>query len=359
MPLQFQDMTYGDATAFATAYILSFERLHAARPVDEKITGVISRWPRNYSEPFNIYKKIVDSETGMLVSWIKVSLDNTNLDPKLFYPNDLPADMCIGPGIAQAASVADHRASQASGESEYAMMAKAARERELGNHPAITLKLIGTHPVAQGRGAGSMLMRWLEKFADDNGLPCWVTAAPGKESWQAPAVNATHEIWLEKYKSAASPDLQIPTDTPSSTSRQCNKLDELLSDIAVTGPIVGDADDFEIFICAPPIRITGTALEWWLHSDQRKAYPRLSRIAIDILSIPPESSDAESHFSSTRRTLSWDRERMTCENLAKVECVGNWIREGIIVPKSRGGRGVISSVAVEFGMDTEVEVLLD
>lgn len=41
---------------------------------------------------------------------------------------------------------------------------------------------------------------------------------------------------------------------------------------------------------------------------------------------------------------------MTCENLVKVECVGNWIREGIIVPKSRGGRGVISIVAVEPGM---------
>ncbi|KAJ0133635.1 Uncharacterized protein HZ326_23304 [Fusarium oxysporum f. sp. albedinis] len=90
-----------------------------------------------------------------------------------------------------------------------------------------------------------------------------------------------------------------------------------------------------------------------------KAYPRLSRMAIGILSIPPESSDVESHFSSARRTLSWDRESMTCENLAKVECVGNWMREGIIVPKSHGGRGVISSVAVEFNVETEAEDFLD
>lgn len=82
-------------------------------------------------------------------------------------------------------------------------------------------------------------------------------------------------------------------------------------------------------------------------------------MAIDILSIPPESSDVESHFSFARRTLSWDRESMTCENLARVECVGNWIREGTIVPRSHGGRGVLSSGAVEFGMDTEAEDMLD
>lgn len=46
----------------------------------------------------------------------------------------------------------------------------------------------------------------------------------------------------------------------------------MLSDIAVTGRILDDVDDFETFINAP--RITGSPLEWWLHSDQRKAYPR-------------------------------------------------------------------------------------
>jgi len=50
---------------------------------------------------------------------------------------------------------------------------------------------------------------------------------------------------------------------------------------------------------------------------------------------------------------------MTCENLAKVECVGNWIREGIIIPRSHGGKGVISSVTVEFSVETETEDFLN
>ncbi|KAG7408556.1 Zinc finger BED domain-containing protein DAYSLEEPER [Fusarium oxysporum f. sp. rapae] len=181
-----------------------------------------------------------------------------------------------------------------------------------------------------------------------------------QESWHAPAIAAAQQIWLDEYNAAPIPEsLRVPLDVSSSSGRQHNELDELLSDIAVTGPILDDADDFETFIDAPPTRITGSPLQWWLHRDQRKAYPRLSRMAIDILSIPPESSDVESHFSSARRTLSWDRESMTCENLAKVECVGNWMREGIIVPKSHGGRGVISSVAVEFSVETEAEDFLD
>ncbi|KAJ3454778.1 hypothetical protein MRS44_013378 [Fusarium solani] len=181
-----------------------------------------------------------------------------------------------------------------------------------------------------------------------------------QESWHAPAIAAAQQIWLDEYNAAPIPEsLRVPLDVSSSSGRQHNELDELLSDIAVTGPILDDADDFETFIYAPPTRITGSPLQWWLHRDQRKAYPRLSRMAIDILSIPPESSDVESHFSSARRTLSWDRESMTCENLAKVECVGNWMREGIIVPKSHGGRGVISSVAVEFSVETEAEDFLD
>jgi hypothetical protein len=69
-------------------------------------------------------------------------------------------------------------------------------------------------------------------------------------------------------------------------------------------------------------------------------------MAIDILSIAPESSDAESVFSSSRRTLSYDRERMTCDNLEKIECVENWIREGIITPLANGGIGVIKPLGI-------------
>lgn len=62
---------------------------------------------------------------------------------------------------------------------------------------------------------------------------------------------AAKNIWLDEYKSAVfAESLQLTPDAPSSIGRRCNQLDDLLSDIAVTGPMVDDADDFEAFINA-------------------------------------------------------------------------------------------------------------
>ena len=64
-------------------------------------------------------------------------------------------------------------------------------------------------------------------------------------------------------------------------------------------------------------------------------------MVIDILSIPPESADVESAFSSGRRTLSWNRERMSCENLEKAECISNWAQEGHITLVNNDNMGIV------------------
>ncbi|ENH65032.1 Putative AC9 transposase [Fusarium oxysporum f. sp. cubense race 1] len=89
-----------------------------------------------------------------------------------------------------------------------------------------------------------------------------------------------------------------------------------------------------------PIEIDSTPLQWWCASEQRRRYPRLSRMAIAILSISPESSEPERAFSGARRTCSWDRLRIKCANIERVECIGSWLREGHIIPTSRGGFGL-------------------
>ena len=96
-------------------------------------------------------------------------------------------------------------------------------------------------------------------------------------------------------------------------------------EISVIDELSGNVDSFDAFISAVPIKIEGSPLKWWCHEDQRRVYLRLSYMAIDILSIAPELSDAESVFSSGRRTLTWDCHRLKCTNLEKVECVGNWL----------------------------------
>ncbi|TXB98910.1 hypothetical protein FocTR4_00012313 [Fusarium oxysporum f. sp. cubense] len=163
-----------------------------------------------------------------------------------------------------------------------------------------------------------------------------------KGEWAEAAIKDALSIWEEEYKMA--PTLgpaQALSEAFRSQQGHSTELDRLLNEIMVAEDITRDVDDFENFIHNKPIKIEGSPLVWWCQRDQVRTYPRLSRMAIDILSVPPGSADPESVFSGGRRTLSWDRERMLCVNLEKVECIGNWLREGLIIPSSRGGRGLV------------------
>ena len=69
-------------------------------------------------------------------------------------------------------------------------------------------------------------------------------------------------------------------------------------------------------------------------------------MAIDILSIAPQSAEPERSFSGARRTVSWDRGQLKVKTIQKVECVGNWLRNGLIIPYSHADVGLIIDVDV-------------
>jgi hypothetical protein len=101
-------------------------------------------------------------------------------------------------------------------------------------------------------------------------------------------------------------------------------------------------DDFDIIISEAPIALAEdtTPLQWWCSEDVGTAYPRLSRMAIDILSVPAVSAEPERTFSGARRTARWDRLRLLFESIEKIECIGNWLREGHIRPSAERGIGL-------------------
>jgi hypothetical protein len=53
-------------------------------------------------------------------------------------------------------------------------------------------------------------------------------------------------------------------------------------------------------------------------------------MAINILSIAPSSTEPEQQFSGARRAQSWDRLRLSPENLQRLECMGNWFARKLI-----------------------------
>jgi hypothetical protein len=66
-----------------------------------------------------------------------------------------------------------------------------------------------------------------------------------------------------------------------------------------------------------------------IHSNkktQQKTFPNLSKMAIDYLSIPAMSTDAERLFSSCLITLTDRRNRLGDDVLEAIECLKSWLK---------------------------------
>jgi len=99
-----------------------------------------------------------------------------------------------------------------------------------------------------------------------------------------------------------------------------------LQDLRAT-PTTG-ADELERFLYAEPLVLpsSDTALDWWLKREQRERLPELSRMAIDIFSIPAISSEPERVFSGAKHTITDQRMSLKSETIELLECLKSWFR---------------------------------
>jgi hypothetical protein len=161
-----------------------------------------------------------------------------------------------------------------------------------------------------------------------------------KPEWLDTAKSSAVSLWDKHCAGIKSP--AEPQATPSSLNqlKQPNVLEELKAQFKPTIK-ASITDDMLAFITAPATALPAgmTPLQWWCLAQQRQAYPRLSQLAIVILSIPAESAEPERAFSLARRTCRWDRLRLHCTTIEMIECISNWLREKIILPAWDGGVG--------------------
>ena len=67
-----------------------------------------------------------------------------------------------------------------------------------------------------------------------------------------------------------------------------------------------------------------SALAWWLEETQQKNYPSLSKMAVDILSIPAMSAEPEPLFSGAKITITDRRNRLGSDVIEALECLKSW-----------------------------------
>ena len=85
-------------------------------------------------------------------------------------------------------------------------------------------------------------------------------------------------------------------------------------------PPAGHPEDVQ---CTDPIT-------YWQARVKGTLYPRLDRIALDLITIPPMSSDPERIFSLTGLLLTANRARLQFDIIGALMAMGSWDKEGVI-----------------------------
>lgn len=77
-------------------------------------------------------------------------------------------------------------------------------------------------------------------------------------------------------------------------------------------------------------------IQWWV--DHKGSFPQLSRLALDILAIPPMSTDCERAFSIAKLTFTSQRHTLQEATVQMLQLLKNWFRHcGIKIGGVAGG----------------------
>jgi hypothetical protein len=93
-----------------------------------------------------------------------------------------------------------------------------------------------------------------------------------------------------------------------------------------------EKDEFENYVYSEPTVIsdpkTFNPIIWW--NDAKAVYPSLYLYVFDILAIPAMSVEYERVFSSIKKLITPERNRLAEEIIEVFECLKNWWDRGLI-----------------------------
>ena len=87
-------------------------------------------------------------------------------------------------------------------------------------------------------------------------------------------------------------------------------------------------DEYDRFVQSEIVCDIEDPRRWWLEETQQKVYPNLSKMALDILSIPAMSAEPERLFSGAKISITDRRNRLGIESIEALECLKSWMGIG-------------------------------
>ena len=85
-------------------------------------------------------------------------------------------------------------------------------------------------------------------------------------------------------------------------------------------------EDEYLYYCSQPQVKVRDARDWWLQETQQQIYPNLSKLALDILSIPAMSAEPERVFSGTKLIITDSRNRLSMQMIQALACLKSWYK---------------------------------
>jgi hypothetical protein len=163
----------------------------------------------------------------------------------------------------------------------------------------------------------------------------YITSTRKKDAGRK-ALTAVEGVWTWYRDTASVPEASVPEpivayeDPTTKPPADRDVYSEIRQELIGRAVRPRSQDEYKDYCSETPYQTGKRPIAWWSDTIQRKRFPRLSVLAIDILSIPAMSDEPERVFSGGRHSVSWDRMRLGVDALERSECAKNWHRTGIL-----------------------------
>ena len=148
-----------------------------------------------------------------------------------------------------------------------------------------------------------------------------------RTDWLEMVDDKVNKMWLQ-YKGLPLDELKF--DVPADVAKKQEKdYNDWSSDDDDNSAVNKEADELAQYLAEPllPTPISNP-LKWW--TEQLSKWPRLTAMALDVLTIPPISDEPERKFSEAGDVVQPRRRRIKDTTLQTTLCLRSWQRQGLI-----------------------------
>jgi hypothetical protein len=155
----------------------------------------------------------------------------------------------------------------------------------------------------------------------------WIRAKwKGRQDWITFSQQAVRQFWLDNYAQIAV-DIPGGDESTYATSWMDADITSEEEEANIESP---ETDEYAKWCIEGRVPDVYHPLEFWSKPRIKHNYPRLSRMARDLFTIPAMSDEPERVFSSCGNMVTAQRGNLSAEAIEEAQCMKNWMRNGVI-----------------------------